>query len=204
MCQHRLPFGVALLSGSILALAPAVAAADNYAVSAAGKDPRGLAVVGGEVRWTATGDSLWHIERAGKGYTLRVSTGKWKGRYLSYDPDGKDRELFLSEKPTAGSYWEVGTIDRSKPTRMWADSAAGTSTLERTTPRLRSLAGRRSARNRTRTGRGPPAGWSSPASPSTWSSPQLPREGTRGENSPRYPMRAPVPHQGGPGRARSF
>jgi hypothetical protein len=123
MSHRLLLFCVSLLGGSILALSPAAAAAGFYGISGAGKDPRGLSVADGEVRWTTTGERDWRIDRTAKGYTLRAGGGKWQGWYLSYDPERADQALFLSERPTAGSYWGIGTIDRPTPTRMWA--AAG-------------------------------------------------------------------------------
>jgi hypothetical protein len=69
-----------------------------------------LAVVGGEVRWSKAGDDLWWFERTKNGYTIRVLGGKWDDWYLTYDPDGKGKALFLSGKPKPGSYWEVNGL----------------------------------------------------------------------------------------------
>jgi hypothetical protein len=82
--------------------------ADQYAIAL--KEGGGLRVVMGKVRWIKDGKpaGLWLIEKTGKGYTVRIrSDGKWNKWHLTFDPSGKSKHVYLSEKPTPGSYWWV-------------------------------------------------------------------------------------------------
>jgi hypothetical protein len=71
---------------------------------------RELGAVDGKVRLVhgdATGRDWTLREDGDKGFLIQVKNGKWRGRYLSCDPTGKEAEVFLSDKPTPGSYWKV-------------------------------------------------------------------------------------------------
>jgi hypothetical protein len=72
-----------------------------------------LGVVKGQARLVKLGGDgycHWTFERTAKGVLIRTDTrkgGKRHSRYLNYDPTGKDKAVFVSEEPTAGSYWAV-------------------------------------------------------------------------------------------------
>jgi hypothetical protein len=95
---HRTP-----LSGAANQLLP-----DKYAIWT-GK--MRLGVAGGEVVWNNRDPKTWEIELTKKGDMVRLlSRDKWRGWYLTYDPTGKKKTVFLSKKPTAGSYWSLRNI----------------------------------------------------------------------------------------------
>jgi len=81
---------------------------DQYAIWT---DKIMLGVADREVIWNNR-PKTWEIEKTKKGYRVRLllGGGKWKGWYLTYDPSGKRKTVFLSKKPTAGSYWSLGNI----------------------------------------------------------------------------------------------
>jgi hypothetical protein len=96
--------------------------ADMYGISAPGHGA--LSVVNGKVYSTTTGDMDWHITKTAKGYTFRVAGGKWDGWYLTYDPDGKKKPVFLSKEPIAGSYWKSGGPP-DRPGTSWIAGQSG-------------------------------------------------------------------------------
>lgn len=111
-----------LLAGLALAgvaLAPSLAFAKWYGI---GGFDRALGVVGGKVRWSNAGEGAfdWGITKTARGYTIQVTGGKWGGWYLSYDPTGKDKAVFLTKGPTAGSYWGIGHVGNPGTTPVWA------------------------------------------------------------------------------------
>ena len=115
-----------LLAGLALAgvaLAPSLAFAKWYGIS--GFD-RALGVVGGKVRWSNAGEGAfdWGITKTARGYTIQVTGGKWGGWYLSYDPTGKEKRVFLSQAPTAGSFWGIGHVGNPGTTPVWAKAGA--------------------------------------------------------------------------------
>jgi hypothetical protein len=106
--MRREVFGTGLAL-SLVGWLAAGAAADQFAIWRPGDG--GLSVVGGEVRWTKVAhDDLWFIDETKQGYTIRVAGGKWDQWYLTCDPDGKGKALFLSEKAKPGSYWKVNGL----------------------------------------------------------------------------------------------
>src|SRR5437660_12536627 len=68
-----------------------------------------LGTVKGEVRLTKIGGGRedWELTRTDKGTLIRLSEGaeKRRGWYLSYDPEGKSKEVILAPQPGPGSYW---------------------------------------------------------------------------------------------------
>src|SRR5262249_24327247 len=91
-----------------LPVVPAKLLPDKYAIWT-GKMRLGIAA--GEVVWNNRDPKTWEIEDTKKGKRGRLlSTDKWTGWYLTYDPTGKKKTVFLSKKPTAASYWSLGNI----------------------------------------------------------------------------------------------
>jgi hypothetical protein len=77
-----------------------------------------LGVVKGKVRLLAKGGRGgvdWVLKKGEEeGILIKVLSerssdinGQWNGWYLSYDPEGKDPEVIVTEKPGPGSYWKV-------------------------------------------------------------------------------------------------
>jgi hypothetical protein len=95
------------------AAAPGAWAVEVYGINGPPElgDDYYLGLVKGQVRLVKDLDRVeWKFERTGRGVLIRADVGKglkYHGWYLSYDPAGKDKGLFLSKEPTAGSYWAV-------------------------------------------------------------------------------------------------
>jgi hypothetical protein len=109
MCGRLFGVGIAL---AVVILVGSAVLADFYTFEGpAGVPGYGLSVVDGKVRLVKTTRGLadWRVESAEKGRTIRLGAGygKFTGQYLSYDVTGKDKKVFLSEKPGPGSYWEL-------------------------------------------------------------------------------------------------
>jgi len=104
--------------------------ADQYGID--GPNDTGLAVVDGKVllvknRGREGSSDLWLIDRAGpRGVTLRLrSHNEWRGWYLSFDPTGKRKTVFLSKKRTKGSYWSLHPGTRRYETLNTIRATAG-------------------------------------------------------------------------------
>jgi hypothetical protein len=70
----------------------------------------------------------WKFANTFSGTLIRQGEGgKYGGWYLSYDAKGKSKEVFLSKKPTAGSYWWVGhnVTEENLPFTRTFSAAAG-------------------------------------------------------------------------------
>ena len=98
----------ACLAVTLAALAPPGWCDDTQVV-----DPYGihgfnrlLGAADGQVMWTGPDVQDWWIQETKKGYTVRLlSADRWENWYLTCDPTGKKTTVFLSPKPTSGSYW---------------------------------------------------------------------------------------------------
>ena len=106
--------GCLLLTGVALSLAGLAppAAADWVRIEFQGKGE--LGVIGGKVYVVspALTDYLWSSfigER--KATTIKVrEPDQWAGCYLAYDPQGKDKGVFLTRKLGAGIWWELTSV----------------------------------------------------------------------------------------------
>src|SRR5262245_57027456 len=100
--------GVAL---SLAALA-APAAADWYSLKFPGKGE--LGVVGGKVYVVARPQEEydWSLGRCTEaGHIQVLHPSAWEGRRLAYDPQGKDKAVFLDKGRAPGTTWKVtGTL----------------------------------------------------------------------------------------------
>jgi hypothetical protein len=82
-----------------------------------------LSVAGGEVFLSNRHPTKWQIDETRKGTTVRLgSNDKWDGWYLSCDPKGKKKTVFLSKKLTAGSYWSPVSIESPHPGSITANA----------------------------------------------------------------------------------
>jgi hypothetical protein len=90
----------------------------------------------GALKWKArlvqnsVGRINWEFVETRNGTLIRVGrkeTLKYDGWYLSYDFKGKSKEVFLSKKPTKGSYWWVAQNGTQKdlPYTRTISAAAG-------------------------------------------------------------------------------
>jgi len=118
MCRKLLTVAVVLPLFGVLSFSDQALFPDNFNI--AGSDERSLAIIDGKLQWCKTGKVLWVIKGTRMGDTIQVaSRGKWEDWYLTYDAEGKDRTVKLSEKPTPGSYWKVGNKN-ARPTFLTA------------------------------------------------------------------------------------
>jgi hypothetical protein len=111
----------------VVGLAPlkVFAVDDMYAIKGPNDTKRFLGAVNGKVRFVKGGQSgrHWTIDETKKGQTIRLlSNDKWDGWYLTCDPKGKSKAVFLSRKPTAGSYWSLGSVGERHPTPITAEA----------------------------------------------------------------------------------
>ena len=102
----------ACLALAALGVAAGSAEALGWSIALKTDHNRAMGVVKGQVRLVPGGTRAvreWRFEGGGKkGRLIRVmSSDKWNGWYLTYDHTGKSKQVFLSEKPTPGSYWDV-------------------------------------------------------------------------------------------------
>jgi hypothetical protein len=82
-----------------------------------------LSVAGGEVFLSNRHPTKWQIDETKKGSTVRlVSIDKWDGWYLSCDPRGKKKPVFLSKKLTAASYWSLVSMESQHPGSITANA----------------------------------------------------------------------------------
>jgi hypothetical protein len=106
--KHPLLTGVAL---SLVALSSSTAAADWVRIEFPAKGQVG--VVGGKVGVVSPSLTpyLWSAF-IGEGETdIRVrEPEKWAGLYLAYDPEGKDKAVFLTSKPGKGTKWRLARL----------------------------------------------------------------------------------------------
>ncbi len=108
---------LACLSVSAAGLSVAPAAADQYAIEVFGKGDIGQGELGclqGGVRWVpkpggayVIAVSDWEFVPAGSGTAVRARKGKGKWQYLTYDPTGKEKGVFLAEELTDGACWKT-------------------------------------------------------------------------------------------------
>jgi hypothetical protein len=122
----------ACLALATLGAAAGGAEAAGWSIALKSDRKRELGVVEGQVRLVQVGTPAvreWRIEDGGKkGRLIRVmSSDKWNGWYLTYDHTGKGKEVFLSEKPTPGSYWHL---------RVGGDRGGRSGTIEATAGRV--------------------------------------------------------------------
>jgi hypothetical protein len=110
------PFLLGTALALALALAAATVRADEYRIAGpAGLSGYELGLVDGKTRLVpqnSQGSVDWVLEWVkGQGVLIRLgpeSSGEKHSRwYLSYDVEGKNKEVFLREKPGPGSYWHV-------------------------------------------------------------------------------------------------
>jgi hypothetical protein len=118
-------FGFLALAGGWFAAATAFAGDEMYAIKGPGNTKGFLGAVDGKVRFVKAGQigKHWTIDDTKKGQTIRFfSNDKWDGWYLTCDPTGKRKTVFLSKKPTAGSYWSLGSVGERHPTSITAEA----------------------------------------------------------------------------------
>jgi hypothetical protein len=89
-----------------------------------------LGIVKGKVRLVQRSDDRvnWKFVSTFSGTLIRMGeSGKYEGWYLSYNLTGKSKEVFLSKKPTKGSYWWVGQsgTEKNLPYTRTISAAAG-------------------------------------------------------------------------------
>jgi hypothetical protein len=92
------------------ALSAGASRADNYGIDVFGKGEIGrgeLGIQDGHLRLVPTSDGEeWQFGRKGEWTTVRANLGGGKYLYLTYDPTGKGKSVFLAPEPTEGSHWK--------------------------------------------------------------------------------------------------
>jgi hypothetical protein len=113
------------LTGAWIGATSATGLAADYMYAIAG--PKGtereLGVERGKVRWVkgAAEGRDWRLHEVKEGWTIRLlSEDRWNGWYVTCDHSGKDKRVFLSRKPTPGSYWTLGNVGGPNPTAISA------------------------------------------------------------------------------------
>jgi len=117
------PVSLALL---LVALAPGGAVGDQYGIT--DPDLGSLSVVDGKALLTGGPiyDANWNLSPTGKEGTtsIRLSSSKWRGWALAYDPAGKDRAVTLLS-PGRGDRGKQWKVTRVAPSRYTIQAAEG-------------------------------------------------------------------------------
>jgi hypothetical protein len=102
--EHRyvLKSSITMLSVARLAALDGEVFIEDVDPAAAASDTRTLPAL-----TYKTWESIWHVDKTGKGTTIRCSQG-----YLSFDPDGKKDKVFLTAQLGPGCYWITATRPR--------------------------------------------------------------------------------------------
>jgi hypothetical protein len=116
-----------LLTGvtlSLAALAP-LAVADWHRIEFPGKGD--LGVIGGKVYVVARPheDFDWHLIRGAAGDIQVFQPREWKGRRLAYDPEGKDKAVFLAEGLAPGTEWKTTDVEGEQEADYTIQAAEG-------------------------------------------------------------------------------
>jgi hypothetical protein len=113
---------------SLAALAPP-AAADWHWVEFPGKGK--LGVIGGKA-WVVArvetrphDDFDWSLFRGGKTEIRVLQPEEWQGRRLAYDPEGKDKAVFLARKPGPGQDWTITPLRGEQGAHYTIQAAEG-------------------------------------------------------------------------------
>jgi len=116
--MRRFPVVVCLALLLLGGVAPSVGLAGRFDILFARRDP--LGVIEGKVRVVCPPpeDYSWELLRSqGEPGTIRVlEPKKWTGRYLAYDPEGKDKAVFLAEKQSLGTKWVLTRVEGGSST----------------------------------------------------------------------------------------
>jgi hypothetical protein len=117
-----------LLSGvtlSLAALAPP-AGADWHRIEFPGKGE--LGVIGGKV-WVVSAPEepcTWHLIRGAQaGHIQVLDPQEWKGRRLAYDPEGKDKAVFLDKGLAPGTKWKITYVEGEQEPDYTIQAAEG-------------------------------------------------------------------------------
>jgi hypothetical protein len=124
--RHYLLVGLMMLSFSSLTpqgTCARIPAFSQYGIAGFDRD---LGVIDGEVSWSNPDGKNWQVKDTKKGHTIRLlSDDKWDGWYLTCDPKGKRKTLFLLQKLTDGSYWSLSNVGGPQPTFIFAIAGKG-------------------------------------------------------------------------------